>query len=162
VHVVNTPLPVQVTNPTPPAPSTVNIGNPDAIATAILHQQTPAMNSFLASDAFNSGAPLPMTPTVPAGKLFVVTYIAMNMGPNNAAFPVTSSACFLFAPVGPGSISIIRTIPGTVVLGGWSASETSFFVLNAGEALGISCSYTAGGATAFLQGVVGGYFQPAQ
>src|SRR5215475_14459189 len=67
VNVLNTPLSVTVTNPTVP-PSTVNIGNPAALATAnaqALRIGTPVLLSF------GSLTQPSMSYSVPAGKLLV-------------------------------------------------------------------------------------------
>ena len=69
VTVTNTPLPVTVTNPTVP-PSTVNVGNPAALAAAnaqAIGVGTPAAFSVgTSSTAFS----------VPVGKRFVIEYVS--------------------------------------------------------------------------------------
>jgi hypothetical protein len=78
VNVANTPLPVTVTNPTVP-PSTVNVGNPAAIAAAIA-----------AANAQAAGTPVgftlvPQSPgnefPVPAGQRLVIEYVSGICGP---------------------------------------------------------------------------------
>lgn len=70
VTVCNTPLPVTVTNPTVP-PSTVNVGNPAALAAA----NAQALAGTPAAFTIDSFAPRTSF-SVPVGKRFVIEYVS--------------------------------------------------------------------------------------
>jgi hypothetical protein len=72
VNVVNTPLPVTVTNPTVP-PSSVNVGNPTALATANAHALGIGTPVAFVLDG-NTGAPGARTFVVPTGQRLIVEY----------------------------------------------------------------------------------------
>jgi hypothetical protein len=73
VTVVNTPLPVQIVNPSV-APTTINIGNPGDIAKAI-GTQKPGTVTFTNTNTTPSAlVPPPVTNTLPARQRFVVEY----------------------------------------------------------------------------------------
>ena len=154
VTVVNTPLPVQITN----SSSSLAVSNPGAIAAAISARQVPVMRSFERGDATTNSFSYPISPTVPAGTRLVISYLAMAIF-STVGQPVTSASCSIIAPV-EGGIATVRILPGAIAGNNWSAAENGMFVLNAGETLSLHCSYTAGGGPASIRGVVSGFSQP--
>src|SRR5215510_1812521 len=95
VTVVNTPLPVTVTNPTVP-PSTVNIGNPAALAAA--NAQVLLGTPTTLSVGFGTGFPNSSAVAVPVGKRFVIEY--------------TSGQCFLTPGFPSPNVHIIVSTNG--------------------------------------------------
>jgi hypothetical protein len=72
VNVLNTPLPVTVTNPTVP-PSTVNVGNPAAIAAAIAQAPAPRGTPVVFDIGVIAGVDQYL---VPVGKLLMIEYVS--------------------------------------------------------------------------------------
>jgi hypothetical protein len=75
VNVANTPLPVTVTNPTAP-PSSVNVGNPQALAAAIAQ----ALRGTPVTFSLSNHAGPPQSYPVPVGQRLIIEYVSGSCG----------------------------------------------------------------------------------
>jgi hypothetical protein len=127
---------------------------PGATATRTDTHTSPQQNS-----------PEVITPTVPAGKKFIIQSISAMMVSNSSGFDLTAGYCLLrLVPPGGEFGGFFATLVGE--MSGhenvWAANEQTFIPLLAGEKLEIQCRY-AGGVypSTELDVSVGGYFVPA-
>jgi hypothetical protein len=99
VTVGNTPLPVTVTNPTVP-PTTVNVGNPAALAAA-------NAQAFRGTPVAFSLGPLDPPYSVPVGQRLVIEYVSARC---DADHPVGGPPNGIFVPPSFGVVTNGRTI----------------------------------------------------
>ena len=106
-----------------------------------------------------------VSPTVPAGKRFIATDIAITVESANSGFPLGDATCAVRFRSADGILgSIIANMPGekTRVDNYWTGHATTFTPLSAGEELHVICRYTGSQpASTQLSTSVGGYFVPA-
>jgi hypothetical protein len=164
---------VTVTNP-PSAPVPVTLSGTSSISGNVAITNFPAVqktrdvlapgqNPFTQRTGFNptdSFSDIPVTPQVPAGQRFIVSYVSAIAFSGNGAFPLTSAACLLRFASGPYLAAFsLASNP----LGLFWASENMFVVLNEGEQLGAFCQLVTGApASQFVDFTVNGYFVAVQ
>jgi len=101
-----------------------------------------------------------VTPQVPAGQRFIVSYVSAIALSNNSGFPLTSATCLLRFANGSNLAAFgLASNP----LGFFWASESMFVVLNEGEQLGAFCQLVTGApASQLVDFTLSGYFVPVQ
>jgi hypothetical protein len=130
--ITQNPVPVVVTNGAQaPVPVT---------STALAAKESPAMFRTELGNSFSG----PVTPTPPAGKVFVVTHISMIVASNDDTQPLTGASCSVLLSATSGGSTISKSIAAyklEPLSGGvtWAANANTYFVLKPSENLAMFC-----------------------